>query len=324
MHTVIYCFVSLQEDGGGDDDFYRGRLRLSLKVEPSIDHKGHTRKGVASFLIKIHQAQELPKMNPLGLTDATVKCYLLPNRNSGGKRKTKVVKNNLNPFWEEEFKYDFLTVSELSTERVLEVTVWDFDRRGSNDFIGGVRLGPAPGRAAKHKEWMDSIGEEVTHWEAALARPGEWVELWHTLRPTMHPMTKRISPSALRKTGLSPVKESPTREWEVERSTTPAVVEAVAFTPPITPQHGPSILSQPRDATPIKLDQIVQENVTTSRTPSPPPPQIVTPSHDTSRDITPPITVSKMDESQVFSEKSTPRPEVVTAKSNLKREVRVK
>ena len=185
MHTVIYCFVSLQEDGGGDDDFYRGRLRLSLKVEPSIDHKGHTRKGVASFLIKIHQAQELPKMNPLGLTDATVKCYLLPNRNSGGKRKTKVVKNNLNPFWEEEFKYDFLTVSELSTERVLEVTVWDFDRRGSNDFIGGVRLGPAPGRAAKHKEWMDSIGEEVTHWEAALARPGEWVELWHTLRTSM-------------------------------------------------------------------------------------------------------------------------------------------
>ncbi len=231
---------------------------------------------MASLLVKIHQAQDLPKMNALGLTDGTVKCYLLPNRSSGGKRKTKVVKNNLNPFWDEEFKYDFLTISELSTERVLEITVWDFDRRGSNDFIGGLRLGPVPGRSCKHKEWMDSIGEEVTHWEEALARPGEWVELWHTLRPTMHPLRRHESPATLRKTGLSPVKESPTQELEVEQSI-PAVVDATAFTPPITPQHNPPTITPP-----------LSHTVTRETTPSPT------------------ITMSPLDASPVLSKESSP------------------
>ena len=261
----LYCELTTpllltphQDDGVNEDDFYRGKLRLSLKVDPSIDHRGHIRKGVASLLIRIHQAQELPKMNPLGLADATVKCYLLPNRSSGGKRKTKVIKNNLNPVWDEEFKYDFLTVNELSTERVLEVTVWDFDRRGSNDFIGGLRLGPAPGRATKPKEWMDSIGEEVTHWETALSRPGEWVEFSHTLRPTMHPLKKHGSPAGVRKSSLSPVKEmSPTHE--LEDQSVPVLVEGVAFTPPTSPQHQPPTPSHP--PTPPHPHTFVDEQV---------------------------------------------------------------
>lgn len=120
-------------------------------------------------------------MDPFGLTDATVKLYLLPNRSSSSKKKTEIVKDSLSPVWNEEFEYKFLNLKELKTERVLEVTVWDFDRRGSNDFIGGLRLGPP----SKHVEWMDSVGEEVEHWEEVLARPGEWVERWHNLRSSM-------------------------------------------------------------------------------------------------------------------------------------------
>ena len=146
----------------------------------------HTSSKKGNLYISVKQAKDLPVMDANGLTNAYVKGYLLPNRATSGKRKTTLVKNNLNPVWEERFSYEGVNFEELSRERVLEITVWDHDKSG-NDFIGGLRLGPAPGRAAKHKEWMDSIGEEVTHWESILSSPGKWVEVWHTLRSSMNP-----------------------------------------------------------------------------------------------------------------------------------------
>lgn len=124
----------------------------------------------------------------------------------------QVVMNSLAPVWNEEFVYK-ASLKELTGERVLEVTVWDYDKRGSNDFIGGLRLGPKPS-GTPHVEWMDSIGEEAAHWEAVLARPGEWVEQWHTLRPKMdHVTVLPQKPPSLRRE-LSPVDEgqSPTGE----------------------------------------------------------------------------------------------------------------
>ena len=131
-------------------------------------------------------------MDPFGLTDATVKLYLLPDRSSSTKKKTTVVKNSLNPVWNEEFEYKLVNLKELKTTRVLEVTVWDYDRRGSNDFIGGLRLGPAH-VSGKHKDWMDTSEEEASHWEEVLAHPSEWIEHWHTLRSAMVPPSKQTS-----------------------------------------------------------------------------------------------------------------------------------
>ena len=122
-------------------------------------------------------------MDPGGLTDGTVKLYLLPNRSSASKKKTHIINNNLNPVWNEEFEYKFVNLKELKTERALEVTVWDYDRRGANEFIGGLKIGPAVIEGSgKHREWLDSSPEEVSHWEEVLANPGEWVERWHALR----------------------------------------------------------------------------------------------------------------------------------------------
>ena len=160
-------------------------------------------------------------MDANGLTDATVRCFLLPNISTTGKRKTRVVKNDLNPVWEEEFTFKNVTLEQLSKERVLDLTVWDYDRRGSNDFIGGLHLGPTPSLAAEHREWMDSIQGEISHWEAMLACPGEWVQRWHTLRPSMDP---RASPT--RK--LSPTEEEETSSpGEQSRTPTPSRTKPV-------------------------------------------------------------------------------------------------
>lgn len=99
-----------------------------------------------------------------------------------GKRKKDIVKSSFNPTWEEKFTFENLKVEDLSNEHVLEITLWN---RISDTFIGGLHLGPASGSATKCKDWMDSIGEEVSHWEEMLAHHGEWVERWHTLRETM-------------------------------------------------------------------------------------------------------------------------------------------
>ena len=164
----------------GDDS--HGEVRLALMFTP-----GGGRSGGGTLFVLIKQASCLQNRSTKGLSDPYAKCYLLPDKSAKGKRKTGAIKNNLNPVWEERFTYEKVTLEELSKERVLEVTIWDFNKGSSNERMGGVRLGPTPTKASKHKEWMDSIGDEVSHWEAMLAHPGEWVERWHTLRHSMDP-----------------------------------------------------------------------------------------------------------------------------------------
>ena len=129
--------------------------------------------------------------------------------------------NSIEPVWDEEFVYK-CSLKELAGERVLEVTIWDFDKRGSNDFIGGLRIGPAPNGTSQNKEWMDSIEEEAAHWKAMLAQPGEWVEQWHTLRPRMDRSIYILPQKPTRE--LSPVQEtlSPTMGEEEVNTTTQA------------------------------------------------------------------------------------------------------
>lgn len=153
-----------------------------MRVEPTPSGKG---KHKGSLHVKVKKANDLYHSDSKPKADSFVKCYLLPDKSSSGKRKTGLIKNNNNPVWEEVHSFDKLHLDELGTERVLEVTVWDFNKGSSSEFIGGLRLGPTSRAGVKHKEWMDSIGEEVHHWEGVLASPGEWVEFSHTLRMTM-------------------------------------------------------------------------------------------------------------------------------------------
>ena len=271
-NTII---LLLQDESSLHDEFYKGRLRVSLKYTPQAkvrSSSSKTSRTIGTLHITIHQAEDLPIMDEHGLTDATVKMYLLPNQSSSGKRKTQIIKHSLNPVWNEQFTYENICLEDLTSGRVLEVTVWDYDRRGSNDFIGGLRIGPSPGSvaaAAKPKDWMDSIGDEVTHWEDMLARPGEWVEQWHVLRPSMQPLGKHPSISwspKPRKKELSPVQEiSPAHEFEESSSSPPPVMEGFSFSLPPTPKRSvdSSPISQPsggfKQAMLVEADELFLE-----------------------------------------------------------------
>lgn len=106
--------------------------------------------------------------------------YLLPDTSKKTKHKTPVVKKNLNPVWNHAFSFDNQTIDQLRN-RVLELTVWDYDRGSSNDFLGGLRLG----LGAKTEPWDDSEGLEVEAWQLMLERPNSWHEHTLNLRSSM-------------------------------------------------------------------------------------------------------------------------------------------
>lgn len=54
---------------------------------------------------------------------------------------------------------------------------------------------PSPKQLLQRKtdwlhDWMDSTGNEITHWQRILDNPGEWIYCWHLLRPKIIPANK--------------------------------------------------------------------------------------------------------------------------------------
>ena len=63
---------------------------------------------------------------------------MLPSH-SRGKQKTGVCRKTTSPRWDQTFTWEELSMEDLA-DRSLELAVWDHDRMGHQDFLGGVRL----------------------------------------------------------------------------------------------------------------------------------------------------------------------------------------
>ncbi|XP_050553089.1 regulating synaptic membrane exocytosis protein 2 isoform X17 [Spodoptera frugiperda] len=67
------------------------------------------------------------------------KLFLLPDKSEKSKRRTKTLANTLEPRWNQNFVYCGIRITDIK-RRTLEVTVWDLNRYGPNDFLGEVLL----------------------------------------------------------------------------------------------------------------------------------------------------------------------------------------
>lgn len=161
---------------------YCGDLTVSLMFERPEEpkEKKKKKKSAGKLHIKLKEARNLPSKDANGFSDPFCKSYLLPDQSRKTKHKTQVVKKNLNPVWNHAFCYENLTLDELRN-RVLELTVWDYDRGSSNDFLGGLRLG----LGSKIESWDDSQGLEREAWQIMLERPNSWHEYTLNLRSSM-------------------------------------------------------------------------------------------------------------------------------------------
>ncbi|KAF3846996.1 hypothetical protein F7725_004074, partial [Dissostichus mawsoni] len=106
------------------------------------------------FTINIMEAKNLKKMDVGGLSDPFVKVVLQHNGKRLKKKKTSVKQNTLNPYFNESFSFEI----PFSQIQVL-ITVYDYDKLGSNDAIG--------------KCWMGygASGIGIKHWSEMLANP---------------------------------------------------------------------------------------------------------------------------------------------------------
>ncbi|XP_063071263.1 synaptotagmin-2 [Engraulis encrasicolus] len=136
-----------------------GDVCISLRYVPTA----------GKLTVCILEAKNLKKMDVGGLSDPYVKIQLLQNGKKLKKKKTTVKKNTLNPYFNESFSFEI--PMEQMPKILVVVTVFDYDKIGSNDAIGKLFIGS---RAS---------GTSQKHWSDMLANPRRPIAQWHALQP---------------------------------------------------------------------------------------------------------------------------------------------
>ncbi|KAK2842186.1 hypothetical protein Q5P01_012386 [Channa striata] len=143
-------------------------------------------RNLGNLIVHVLQARNLAPRDNNGYSDPFVKVYLLPGRgqvmvvqnaSADNKRRTKYAQKTMNPEWNQTVIYKNIHLEQLK-KKTLEVTVWDYDKSSSNDFLGEVlidlsntaQLDNTP-RWLPLKEQSESIEHSRIH-HAAQGPPG--------------------------------------------------------------------------------------------------------------------------------------------------------
>ncbi|VDK77661.1 unnamed protein product, partial [Litomosoides sigmodontis] len=120
------------------DDYCRrefGRGQIFGGIEISLYYGAVERQ----LVVTVRHAIDLPPRPDGAARNPYVKLFLLPDRSEKSRRQSAVLVETCNPIWNEPFYYHGLTKAMLM-ERVLEVTVWDYDQYEANSFMGEVLI----------------------------------------------------------------------------------------------------------------------------------------------------------------------------------------
>ncbi|CAI2734105.1 unnamed protein product [Schistosoma spindalis] len=159
----------------------RGEIVLAIKLVPGEtgNNRGEIHVWIKSArgLSASTDGMALKKDN----VDPYVKIYMLPGKEKYSKQKTKVVRKNNNPEWNQAIIYRDIILNSLN-EIGIEISVWDYDRFSSNDFLGGCRI-----NCGSHDQpWLDAMNAEKSAWLAMCERPNIWIETTIQLRSSLN------------------------------------------------------------------------------------------------------------------------------------------
>ncbi|XP_058949786.2 regulating synaptic membrane exocytosis protein 2 isoform X5 [Pocillopora verrucosa] len=105
-----------------------GRLQLKLFYD----------EDAANLNVTVVGAEGLAPKETTTPPNPYIRIYFLPDKSMQSKRRTKTAMKSFNPKWNQTFVYPCRP--QKFSGRALEVTVWDYDKVGSSEFIGEVVL----------------------------------------------------------------------------------------------------------------------------------------------------------------------------------------
>lgn len=149
-----------------------GEILLSLNYLPTAGRLN----------IDVIKAKQLLQTDMIGGSDPFVKITMVHFEKPIKTKKTSGKKNTIDPVFNESINFN-ITPQQLENTSIV-VTVWDYNSKSKDDFVGRVVLGK-----------YGSGPHEYTHWNRMLTSQRSAVAQWHSLRSRQE--CDQVSPASI-------------------------------------------------------------------------------------------------------------------------------